>query len=142
MREYGDLFKVIMSKKLPFNTETFSYAKRTYIVDTTCSMLDGNNNPTLFYDQKNAKPILIKIPSGREVADSQLLHTTLEADEYEKVMQTPRDKLNVMLFVVLVVCIAGLTVFTMWREISHSAYVVELIQNMTGTTGGGGTFGG
>ena len=131
LREYGDAFKIIMEKKLPFNTETFSYKGKSYVCDTTVSIFDGNNNPELNYDERNAKPIHIIIPKKR--MDSRLFETTLKADEYEKMLQTPRDKLNVMLFVVLVVCIAGLTVFTMYREIQHNDYVIQLIRNSTQT---------
>lgn len=129
LREYGDAFKIILSRKLPYNTETFSYKDRSYLVDTTVSIFDGNNNPTLFYQQEHAKPIHLIPPSN--IVDSKVLKTTLESNEYDNMMRNPRDRINMTFFVVLVVIICGLAGMWMYRETQHNAYVIELIKNQT-----------
>lgn len=129
LREYGDAFKMIVAKKLPYNTETFNYGKHSYFADTTVSIFDKNNNPTLYYLQGHAKPIHIVKPAN--IVDSRILKTTLESNEYDNMMKNPRDKLNMTFFIVLVCIICGLAGVWMFRETQHNAYVIELIKNQT-----------
>lgn len=129
LREYGDAFKKVLSKKLPYNTETFSHGEHSYFADTTVSIFDGNNNPELYYLQGHAKPIHVVKP--KHIVDSRILKTTLESNEYENMMKPPRDKFNTTFFIILVAIICGLAGVWMFRETQHNAYVIELIKNQT-----------
>jgi hypothetical protein len=130
LRKYGDIYKIVAGKKVPFNTETFSWSDKLYTVDTEKSILDGSNRPCLYYTEDDAQPLTIVENSDKR--SSRAFELVVKSTVHEKFLKSPRDKVQLVLIAGLLVGLVVVAGFSVYQISSLQGQLLSFV-NQTNT---------